>query len=536
MEESLQIREWKPSQKQEKFLSLPDKVFEGLYGGAAGGGKSEVLGLLPLVRKFTDHPRFKALLLRRTYPELEKEIIPRMHEYYKPAGATYNDQKKCWSFPSGAKIFGGHIENELDVKKYDTAEFNYIAFDELTSFTKYQYVYLISTRCRTSSADLPTFVRAGTNPGNVGHAWVKEHFKIDEVPSLTIIKDKVTGNLKVFVQALLSDNPYIDPDYTNKLELLRTVNETDYKAKKFGDWNCFEGQVFTEWREFVHDGEPSNALHVQDYELKDWYPRILVIDWGFTAMTYAVWAAILPTRQAYMYREYARKQVPITEWSADLARISQNENIRSIVICASAKQKRGEEKNIFQQVYEAFGDLGHLLKTADNDRVGGKTLLQEFLRWRARPKKFEINEQFDKEYASYLMKFKGMVAYTDYVASFREDSPETEVIPRLQVSPNCPVFIKTIPNCIYDENNKEDVKEFDGDDPYDCGRYLCKEVDRYCKETEKEQERIETRAKVIERAIQSKDMNYLYRSMERLEAQEKAKKFSIKRFHHARMV
>lgn len=530
MEQTLE-RVWKPSQKQEKFLSLPDKVFEGLYGGAAGGGKSEVLGLLPLVRKFTDHPRFKALLLRRTYPELEKELIPRMQDYYKAAGASYNDTKKCFTFPSGAKVFFGHIENELDVKKYDTAEFNYIAFDELTSFTKYQYVYLISTRCRTSSPDLPTFVRSGTNPGNVGHAWVKEHFKIDEVPNLTIIKDKVTGNLKVFVQAFLSDNPYIDPDYTNKLELLRTVNETDYKAKKFGDWNCFEGQVFIEWRDFHHDGEADNALHVRDVELKDWYPRILVIDWGFTAMTYACWAAILPTKQVHMYREYARKQTPISEWSSDLARTSQGENIKSIIICASAKQKRGEEKNIFEQVYDAFGDLGHLLKTADNDRIGGKNLLQEFLRWRERPKKWCITEQYNQYHAQELMKWKGMEAYEEYLNTFREDNPTEEILPRLLVSPSCKVFIKTIPNCIYDTNNKEDVKEFDGDDPYDVGRYLCKEVDRYCKDTQKEQERIETRAKVIERAEQVQDMNYLYRSLEKLEAKERLYNRPIRRFH-----
>ena len=145
-EDSPNTRIWKPTQKQEVFLSLDDKIFEALFAGAAGPGKSEVLMMLPLVRGFTNEPRFKGIFFRRTYPELEKEIIPRCREYYSAIGGRYNDQTKRWSFPSGAIIFFAHLEHEQDVRKYDTSEFNYVAFDELTSFTEFQYLYIVGSR------------------------------------------------------------------------------------------------------------------------------------------------------------------------------------------------------------------------------------------------------------------------------------------------------------------------------------------------------------------------------------------------------
>ena len=123
----MEPRVWKPNSRQEDFLALPDSIFEALFGGAAGGGKSETLAMLPLARDFHSHPRFKGLLLRRTYPELEKELILRTQEPYKAAGGEYNDDKKRWKFPSQAVIQFGYAEYEKDVRRYDTTEYNYIA-------------------------------------------------------------------------------------------------------------------------------------------------------------------------------------------------------------------------------------------------------------------------------------------------------------------------------------------------------------------------------------------------------------------------
>lgn len=527
---------WRPSKKQEKFLSLPDNIFEALYGGAAGGGKTEVLMMLPLVRGFINHPRFKGVILRRTFPELDKEVIPRSMEYYKPAGGNYNDQKKCWTFPSGARIFFGHIENESDVRKYDTTEWNYIAFDELTSFTEFQYIYLSASRCRSSSLELPAIVRSGTNPGNIGHGWTKRHFQIDKVPSLTIIKDKLTGNLRIFVPALLSDNPYIDPEYGNRLELLP---ESEKRAKKFGDWNAFEGQVFEDFRLEPLPGEPSFARHViPPATLPSWYPVILAIDWGYRAQTYALWGAVLPNKQVIGFREYSCTKTNIKTWAADLNRLSQQDNIVDIVIDPSAKQRRGDEKTIFEQVYEGFSsELGSLLHTADNDRVSGKILCQEFLRWKPRPPKYEAREGYNQEFANYILRTSGIDAYKKYQTYFQGDNVE-EVLPRWQVMETCPILIETIPQCVYQKSSsdgkaKEDVAEFDGDDPYDTWRYLLKAVDNYTEGSSREATKRAKVAGIIESYEETGDINALYMNMRKHELSQRSVR--PRRFHSASM-
>jgi hypothetical protein len=109
---------------------------------------------------------------------LEREIILRSQTdgFYKACGGEYQDQKKRWRFPSGAIVQFGHLEHEKDVKIYDTAQYNYIGWDEVTSFTPYQYEYLTFSRCRSSDPNLPSIVRSGTNPGGISHNYFRKRF------------------------------------------------------------------------------------------------------------------------------------------------------------------------------------------------------------------------------------------------------------------------------------------------------------------------------------------------------------------------
>jgi hypothetical protein len=533
--------DWSPNAKQEKFLALPDKIFEGFYGGGAFGGKTEVLGLLPILRGFHNHPRFKGLLLRRTTPELEREIIPRMDPYYRSCGGLWNDNKKRWKFPSGALIFAGHMEHEDDKYLYDTDEFQYIGWDELTSFTESQYLYLIGSRIRSSVSDLPAFSRAGSNPGNEGHDWVKKRWRIEEITPQTIIKDKLSGKLRIFIPALYTDNTKVPREklleYEASLDLLP---EHERQAKKFGSWSSFEGQVFTTFRKVRLPGEPENALHViKPIRLPNYYPGVLALDWGFRAYFYALFGRLAPTGCVYAVWEYAEKQKLTSEAMSEIyGRLRNESNIRGIVVDPATKQEQGEPLTKFDQIYNALKPLGFdkFLHTANNDRIGGKSTLQEYLRWKPIERIVPEVEDYDDEYAQYLLRWNGLDAYHDYLTSFTPPEPETN-LPKLQIFETCPVLIDTIPRCIYNpigHGNREDVKEFNGDDSYDGVRYFLKEVQRLLTEVRFEDQRITEEAKILQQFEKTKDFNYLAQQARRLRELQRKRNLPVRRFHGSR--
>jgi predicted phage terminase large subunit-like protein len=234
---------------------LQSACYEALYGGAAGGGKSDALlaGALWGVHL----PGYTAILFRRTFPELEKNLIPRSHELIRRAfrGAKYNDQRKVWSFPSGARLHFGHLESEEDVYQHQSAQYQYIGFDELTTFTERQYTLLLS-RAR-SPQGIPIYIRSATNPGGGGHDWVFRRWgpwlnpmsQVRALPgrSLRYLPEPDGGVRwvppstpralsRVFVPARLSDNPTLsgnDPQYVTRLSGLDPVTRARLRD---GDW------------------------------------------------------------------------------------------------------------------------------------------------------------------------------------------------------------------------------------------------------------------------------------------------------------
>lgn len=245
---------WEPQPKQAEFLSRGED--EVLYGGAAGGGKSEAL-VIDAARQ-VHIPRYRGLLLRKTYPQLT-ELIDKSLHYYPLAfpGAKYNAGAHTWTFPSGAKVTFGSLQHKQNVYDYQGRAFDFIGFDELTHFTADEYMYLLS-RNRPNCADTRVYMRATANPGGIGHAWVKDRFVMAAPPGQTVWEAvdviapdgsaKKMWKSRIFVPSSVFDNTILmqnDPGYVARLA---SLPEAERNALLYGDWDSYSGQYFREFR------------------------------------------------------------------------------------------------------------------------------------------------------------------------------------------------------------------------------------------------------------------------------------------------
>ena len=512
----------KPHAVQEQFLQLPDTIFEALYGGAAYGGKSWILTMLPLFRGFYKYRGFKGIILRRKFPDLEREIIRLSKEWYPHTGGKYNDQKHSWEWPEyGSYIDFGHVQHSSDISMYDSAQYNYCAFDELTHFDAYPYHYMVGSRVRPGNNFNIAIVRNGTNPGGIGQQFCYKRFIEPCYDGHKVIRDKDTSLLRIFIPAKIEDNPHglaFDPLYAKKLEILKDVSEAEYKAKRYGDWHAFRGAVFTTFRPMHFPGEPENALHViEPFTIPEWWPRILAIDWGKTAMCYALWGAISPDGRVYAYRERGWKGKDISHWANEIREIHNNFNEEPIItiLCGSAWQNRGGEP-----IFETFSRYSGLKPTSSDNspgsRVAGLQLVHDFLRWEKGKRILSKEDFYDLNKAKEIYRKFGPEALERYKQQFL-DEPDESNIPVLQIFNTCKILIDTIPLAIYDEKKTEDIAEFDGDDPLDCLRYFCKAAKRYLNNELGNMEHLIKQNTIMQELQANRDMTKFYRQMEALE-------------------
>lgn len=254
-------RYWKhkPHPKQAAFL-LIDKL-EGMYGGAAGGGKSDALLMAAL--QYADVPGYAALLLRRTYGQLTKadSILDRAHMWLRGTDATWEAGNNRYVFPSGASLQFGYLQYFKDVYQYDGPAFQLIGFDELTHFQEEQYRFLFGRLRRLKNTTIPLRMRSATNPGGVGHVWVKNRF---------IVPGSATKD-RFFVPATLDDNPSLDARaYRASLAMLDPVTR---KQRESGDWDAVrEGSIFKrEWFEGrIIDKAPSASGGTAYFRVRYW--------------------------------------------------------------------------------------------------------------------------------------------------------------------------------------------------------------------------------------------------------------------------
>ena len=206
--------------------------------------------------QFVSEPQYAALLLRRTYPDLKKPdgLIPRLFDWLM-GKADWIAQDHTWRFPSGATVTFGFCDSENDVYQYQGAAYSFIGFDELTQFTEFQFRYLFSRLRRPAGATFPLRMRAGSNPGGVGHNWVKQRFITDR-----------QGSGRMFIPARLTDNPHLDQDaYRHSLAQLDHITRAQLEN---GDWDAtLSGGLFKrEWFELV-EAAPVDVRSVRYWDL-----------------------------------------------------------------------------------------------------------------------------------------------------------------------------------------------------------------------------------------------------------------------------
>ena len=269
-----------------------------LYGGAAGGGKSHLMRVAAIFW-CSAIPGLQVYLFRRTYPELLDNHINGSGSFLQllaPLIGTrkvrVNLSKLEIEFPNGSKIHLCHCQNENDVLKYQGAEIHVLLIDELTHFTAYQYRFLRG-RCRIGGLQIPDAYKGqfprilcGSNPGGVGHNWVKMAF-VDNAPEGQAVKMEGSegGMMRQFIRAKLEDNPTLqenDPEYRQRLQGLG--DPALVKAMEDGDWNIVSGGMFDDvWQQERHVIEPFAIP-------ESWYID-RSFDWGSSAPYSVGWWA-----------------------------------------------------------------------------------------------------------------------------------------------------------------------------------------------------------------------------------------------------
>ena len=410
---------------QTQFLAASER--EVFYGGARGGGKSYAMLVDPL--RYCHKQKHRALLIRRTMPEL-RDLINHSQQLYSKAypGAKWREQEKEWKFPSGARIEFGYAENLTDALRYQGQSYTWIGIDELPQYPTEDIYNFLRSSLRSVDPDIPVYMRATGNPGNVGSMWVKNMFVDPAVPNTKFdINIKTpTGIKKIsrrFIPAKLEDNPYLmqTDDY---YAMLASLPEVQRKQFLEGNWEAFEDSSFPEFSKDIHVIKP--------FDIPRNWMRFRACDWGYSSPACCLWIAVDFDNNLFVYRELYTKKVTADLFARKVLEAEQGEYIRYGVLDSSTWARRGDIGPSIAETMILEGCRWRPSDRSPRSRVAGKLEIHK----RLRP---------DEE--------------TGY--------------PSLFILDNCINLIRTLPMLPVDKNNPEDVNTHAEDHAYDALRYGC---------------------------------------------------------------
>ena len=420
-----EVHTYQPFPRQEQFHRSPKKYR--LFGGAAGPGKTVAL-LWEAIAQCLEVPGSNSLLLRRTFPELDMNILAewRATVPFRDMGIRYNESAHLATFPNTSTLRFGYCQGENDVYQYQGAEFLFIGIDELTMFTLKQWLFLATrNRCRVPGS-FPCMAGA-TNPGNIGHAWVKSLW-IDKRPAPGMRDQDYNPDDYDFIPARIEDNPIYakDADYRAKLEASPLRD-----ALLYGMWDVFTGQYFDNFRYDEHTIEPESIIFKPN--IRHW----LSGDWGDYHPTCLYLHVMDSTGQVVTLDEFWGRRVSEPQIAAEASRL-----------CLG-----GINPEAFVFSWDAFGRLSRTTRQPITEQIA-RSLPPNI------PRPFPADATPGSRISGWRFMYN-MLAQG-----------------RWKISRKCVKLIECLPLLVRDmEKNPEDVLKMDwtetslGDDPADAARY-----------------------------------------------------------------
>lgn len=429
------------TKKQQAFIDATED--EVLYGGAAGGGKSYGQ-IIDAFLKAMQYPGIKQIIFRNSFPELNRSIILTALTIIPKELYTYITQSHKMTFINGSSIEFGYIASDTDVSNYQSAEYDIIRFDELTHFTEYQYKYMRS-RVRGVN-NFPKQLKSSTNPGNRGHAWVKEMFIKPEIPGKSFVAKDGTSFL--FIPALVTENKFLMKSDKGYIKRLESLPEAERKALLYGDWEIFEGQFFPEFKNVAENYEDRIGTHViKPFRIPDQWTIYRSFDFGYARPFSVGWWAVDYDGRLYRILELygcskdANGNIMANtgvKWTPEkiFSEISETEKnhpwLKGREIYGVADPSIWD-KSRGTSVYEVAEKYGVYFEKGDNKRIPG---------W----------------------------MQVHYRLSFDEEG-----IPMMYVFSNCEGFIRTMPSLVFSKTHPEDLDTEGEDHIADEVRYMCME-------------------------------------------------------------
>src|SRR5579864_4866512 len=452
--------------RQLQFHHAPTKYR--LFGGAAGPGKTKAL-LFEAIRQAHNLPGSDSLLLRRTYPELESSLLAYFRrDVPRQLYRSYNESKHLVTWRNGATTRFGYCGNENDVYQYQGAEFLFIGIDELTHFTLKQWQFLTSrNRCPIPGSF--ACMAGASNPGNIGHAWVKALW-VDHQPPPGYDRPELYKKSDYdFIRARLADNPIYASDAAYR-RTLEALPEHLRRAFLEGDWNVFAGQYFDVFEFGRH------TLRAEELRLESWWPRWISIDWGFQHPSAVYWHCAIPVASYSVIPSGVTRSdtQPGNRGNTYIAsRLDPSTPAANAAACARDDNASAFGTRIV--TYREFVQSGlspRMLAQAIAERSGRERISDVFLSPDAfahRTSEASIAEQLGEVLAVNGLP-RPAPADDDRIGGWQRMYQLLESDSWL-ITENCARLIDCIPQLVRDNSRVEDIRKVDGDDPADAARY-----------------------------------------------------------------